>query len=272
MKTYVSPSQAVLGVLEDLLLAGSRRAPRGKETYELLNHQFKVLLPSSQPIETRSARWNQQIAEYTDMLFQLYMTGATEAERFAKASDFWARCSMPDGSTASAYGHLVLYNHSCGNTEFGLHMRTPWWWAVETLLLDPDSRQAWVPILLPQHLWRGSRDIPCTYGLQFRIIDRRLDCSAYMRSNDAARGLLFDMPWFMALQEQMVRELQSKYSWLKIGDYTHTAASMHIYEVALSKVWQMVGCASDDVLYTHSTGVGHEVTTAAAGAPEVGGS
>ena len=65
--------------------------------------------------------------------------------------------------------------------------------------------------------------------------------SVHMRSNDLVKGVPYDWAFFMYLQERMLRELQVKHSALKIGTYTHSVGSMHLYESDFELARKMIG-------------------------------
>lgn len=74
---------------------------------------------------------------------------------------------------------------------------------------------------------------PCTIGLHFFVRENQLNLTTYMRSNDAYFGLPHDLFCFTMLQE-----LISCRTNIPLGNYTHVATSMHIYEEHLDRVDQ----------------------------------
>jgi len=72
---------------------------------------------------------------------------------------------------------------------------------------------------------------PCTIGLHFIVREERLCLTAYMRSNDAYFGLPHDLFCFTMLQELVALRIG-----LKLGTYTHTVTSMHIYDHQVMRV------------------------------------
>ena len=81
-----------------------------------------------------------------------------------------------------------------------------------------------------------TRDIPCTCTLQFFIRDNKLHLTCYMRSNDAALGLVHDIFSFTLFQELMLARLISTYPNLELGEYTHIVGSLHIYDDSLPQI------------------------------------
>jgi len=62
-----------------------------------------------------------------------------------------------------------------------------------------------------------------------------------MRSTDMHFGLVFDMPYFIHLQEEMLAELKGTYPDLKMGSFTFSSDSLHIYERSFNVVEKMLG-------------------------------
>ena len=67
-------------------------------------------------------------------------------------------------------------------------------------------------------------DTPCTYAIQFTIIDGELCMSVYMRSNDLWYGFCNDQYQFSQLQQLVASMLD-----IEIGWYYHHAHNLHLY-------------------------------------------
>jgi len=122
-----------------------------------------------------------------------------------------------DGRLNSNYGHYIF-------KEKGID------WVVEELTQDKDSRRAVITILSSQHLNAREKDIPCTYGMSFRIRNGKLNMSVRLRSNDCIFGFTNDLPFFSFIQEMVLKYLQRVYPELEMGIYHHGADSFHVYE------------------------------------------
>ncbi|WP_336004071.1 thymidylate synthase [Acinetobacter pittii] len=108
---------------------------------------------------------------------------------------------------------------------------------VELLEKSKDSRRAVIAIYSENDLLGDdSRDIPCTCTLQFFIRSDKLHLTCYMRSNDAALGLVHDIFSFTLLQEIMLARLITKYPNLELGEYTHIVGSLHIYDKNIDQI------------------------------------
>jgi thymidylate synthase len=62
-----------------------------------------------------------------------------------------------------------------------------------------------------------------------------------MRSNDMMLGLVYDLPWFISLMDDMVNELKDLYPNLTKGSYTHKVDSIHCYDRDKDKIFKMLG-------------------------------
>jgi len=120
-------------------------------------------------------------------------------------------------------------------------MRTPWDWAITTLKLDKDSRQALMHFNTPDFLWLGNKDVVCTLSIQLFIRNEELHMFVDMRSNDVVRGLVYDAPWFASIMAKALEELRQTYPNLQLGYYTHYAHSMHVYEAQYEIAEKMIG-------------------------------
>lgn len=98
---------------------------------------------------------------------------------------------------------------------------------VDRLQKDPDTRQAILVIYAPEdtHSRPSSLDYPCTLTLHFLIRDGKLCLHTCMRSNDIWLGLPYDIFQFTMLQLSVANILG-----IEVGDYTHVANSLHLYE------------------------------------------
>ncbi|MFE9425246.1 thymidylate synthase [Kitasatospora sp. NPDC006697] len=96
--------------------------------------------------------------------------------------------------------------------------------ALELLKAEKDSKRAYLPVFEARDLDEiGHPDLPCLVGLQLLARDGRLHMVAYMRANDANRGLVCDVYSFTLIQEFAAALLG-----LRLGSYTHHVGSMHV--------------------------------------------
>lgn len=265
MKKYESIHEAYLGTLADVYDNPDYVcAPRGQNIREKLYYGFQITNPRNEAIRTLDESRNAVIKAYTQKECELYNSGTNSAEDFGEASKFWLKLQNPDGTVNSAYGHLIKHKKSHGNPMYELHeqmqkfrdsaavsaflsqaakdvMRTPWEWCVDCLKADKDTRQAILRFSLPEHFYKGNKDMTCTLDGNFHIRDNKLLFRVHMRSNDLTLGLVYDLPWFISLMYDMVDELKDKYPDLEVGTYTHVVDSLHIYDRDEEKILKMLG-------------------------------
>lgn len=232
MVTYQTTSAAYLGTLATLLDHPRYVvAPRGLTCREVVDYRFQVLDPRTGPVETLSPSRNGTMAAYLAAEERLYASGELRASVWAEeASRFWGKIANADGTINSNYGYLVHMRRSLPGD------RTPWEWARDSILADPDTRQAYVRFALPEHQREGNADQVCTLHVNFVVREGRLHATAVMRSNDVVKGLAYDMPYFVSLLHRMAGEVGRP-----VGTYTHMAHSMHLYERDVPVAEEMLG-------------------------------
>lgn len=96
---------------------------------------------------------------------------------------------------------------------------------IKLLTERPTSRRAVIQLFDATDLTESFASIPCTCTLQFLRRDAHLHLCVAMRSNDAYIGLPHDVFAFTMLQELIARSIHAE-----IGEYTHFAGSLHMYE------------------------------------------
>lgn len=264
MKRYTHIHDAYLGTLADVYDNPDFICePRGQRVREKLYYAFQITEPVKESIVTKDEGRNKTIQSYTQKECELYDSGTKSAKDFGQASKFWLKLANPDGTVNSAYGHLIKHKKSHGNPLFELNeelknvkpeavsdfiaenaaraMRTPWSWCVNSLQNDRDTRQAVLRFSLPEHFWVGNRDQTCTLNGNFHIRENKLYFRVHMRSNDLTLGLVYDLPWFIGLMDDMIEELKDTCPDLQKGTYTHIVDSMHIYDRDEDKILKMLG-------------------------------
>ena len=216
--------------------------PRGSKVKELIAPTLVLRNPRARllNIKARKADYGFAVGE-----FFWYWTGRNDLESLSyynkRASNF-----SDDGKTVnSAYGYRIGLG-SDNNTTWDMHQ---WEFCKQTLLQDNDSRRALLIINLPKDnataATQGSKDVPCTLSLQFFIRNNRLILHTHMRSNDIVWGLTYDLFSFTLLQEAMCLELNaSGLPGLELGEYIHTAGSLHLYEQHFKMAEEIVDEAS----------------------------
>lgn len=190
---------------------------RGHEqnnTKSLFNIGFTIENPLDRIITTSFRNFNKEYAEFE---WQWYLSGNPNAEEIAKKAKIWYKCMDENGNVNSNYG----YQWNRGNQLD---------YIIEELTKNKNSRRASISIYDAKDRSNFKNDTPCTYAINFRIIDNKLNMSVMMRSNDLWYGFGNDQYCFSKLQELIANKLN-----INIGTYFHFANDMHLYENFLNK-------------------------------------
>ena len=97
-------------------------------------------------------------------------------------------------------------------------------YVVAKLRHNPNTRHAAISIYDCKEFENYRKDTPCTYAVQFTILNNKLNMSVYMRSNDIWYGFCNDQYQFSSLQKMIAERLS-----MDIGWYYHHAHNMHLY-------------------------------------------
>lgn len=187
---------------------------QNKETKSILNVGFYIDNPLDRIISTNSRNFNEEYAEYE---WQWYLSCDSDATEIAKKAKIWYKCMDSKGKVNSNYG----YQWNKGNQlEYVLNELTK----------NKDSRRASISIYDAKDRYNFENDTPCTYAINFRIIDNKLNMSVMMRSNDLWYGFCNDQYCFSKLQELISNKLE-----IEIGSYFHFTNDMHLYNNFLNK-------------------------------------
>ena len=95
---------------------------------------------------------------------------------------------------------------------------------VDILNRVEDTRHGAISIYDAKENEEYHNDTPCTYAVQFTILDNKLNMSVYMRSNDLWYGFCNDQYCFSMLQQMVAKDTNKELGW-----YYHHAHNMHIY-------------------------------------------
>ena len=96
---------------------------------------------------------------------------------------------------------------------------------------NPKTRQAAISIYDAKEIKSYKYDTPCTYAVQFTILDNKLNMCVTMRSNDLWYGFCNDQYCFSKLQKLVADEV----GW-PVGTYFHFAHNLHLYNNIIEKI------------------------------------
>jgi thymidylate synthase len=181
-------------------------------TKALFNVGFYITDPKDRKIINKERKWKENYAEAE---WQWYLTGMPNikvlGEIYGKIPEIWKRMANPQGYVNSNYGYQWERNDQID-------------YVINLLKTEPDTRQAVITILDMKEHDEFTYDTPCTYAIQFTIVNGRLDMCVTMRSNDLWYGFCNDQYQFSKLQEMVSKRLN-----IDTGVYYHFAHNMHLY-------------------------------------------
>lgn len=187
-------------------------------TKALFNQGFTILKPLDNNINAEFRNWN---LDYAKAEHKWYESGDRNikalGEIYGKIPAIWSRMADLIGNVNSNYGWQWKRNNQLSNV-------------IDILKTNKESRQAAISIYDAKEMHHYKYDTPCTYAVQFTIIDNKLNMSVLMRSNDLWFGFCNDQYCFSKLQEHVASELK-----IKVGTYFHFASNLHIYNNFLNK-------------------------------------
>ena len=133
-------------------------------------------------------------------------------ELYGSIPPIWKRMADKNGEVNSNYGY-----------QWQRHNQLEY--IVNKLRENPDTRHAAISIYDAKENNEYVHDTPCTYAVQFSIVNNKLCMSVYMRSNDIWYGFCNDQYQFASLQQMIADRLSIETGW-----YYHHAHNMHLYK------------------------------------------
>ena len=181
-------------------------------TKALFNIGFTIEDPTNKVITNKERNWNE---EYAAAEWSWYLSGdprvTTLGELYGKIPAIWKNMADKNGEVNSNYGYQWRRNDQLENV-------------INILKHGYDTRQAAISIYDGKEINKYEFDTPCTYAVQFTVVQGKLYMSVYMRSNDLWYGFCNDQYQFASLQEMVAERLN-----LPVGTYYHHAHNLHLY-------------------------------------------
>ena len=181
-------------------------------TKALFNIGFTIENPTNKVITNKERNWNK---EYAAAEWAWYLSGdprvTTLGKLYGKIPAIWKNMADKNGEVNSNYGYQWRRNDQLENV-------------INILKHGFDTRQAAISIYDGKEINKYEFDTPCTYAIQFTVVQGKLYMSDYMRSNDLWYGFCNDQYQFASLQEMVAERLN-----LPVGTYYHHAHNLHLY-------------------------------------------
>ena len=181
-------------------------------TKALFNVGFTLNNPMDNVITNQDRNFN---VEYAKAEWKWYLSGDRNinklGEIYGKTPVIWKRMANSNGEVNSNYGYQWERNNQLDKV-------------VAILKDNPSTRRAAISIYDGKEINDYNRDTPCTYAVQFTILNDKLNMSVYMRSNDLWYGFCIDQYCFSMLQQYVAERLS-----IGVGSYYHHAHNLHLY-------------------------------------------
>jgi thymidylate synthase len=182
------------------------------DTKALFNVGFYMTDPMDNRIINRERAWKE---DYAEAEWQWYLSGDCDIKKlgeiYGKIPSIWKRMADKNGYVNSNYGYQWKRN---GQLDY----------VIDKLKNHKHTRHAAISIYDCKEHDQFENDTPCTYAVQFTILNNRLDMCVTMRSNDLWFGFCNDQYCFSKLQKMVSNELN-----IEPGVYYHFAHNMHLY-------------------------------------------
>lgn len=208
METYYNANHAFNSLRADIEHKGMPFA----NTKALFNVGFYLQNPMDNHITNPARNWK---AKYAEAEWQWYLSGDRNIEKlkdiYGKVPPIWEKMADKDGNVNSNYGWQWLRGDQYD-------------YVIDKLMHEDDTRHAAITIYDAKENDYYWHDTPCTYAVQFTLINDKLCMSVYMRSNDLWYGFCNDQYCFSKLQEKVAKEINKPIGW-----YYHHAHNMHLY-------------------------------------------
>jgi len=189
------------------------------DTRALFNIGFEIENPMDNLIDDKDRNWKW---DYAEAEWQWYLSGDRNikklGELYGKVPEIWKHMANKKGDVNSNYGWQWKRDHQLDAV-------------IDILKENPKTRKAAVSIYDSKEIMHYYRDTPCTYAIQFTIIEQKLNMCVTMRSNDLWYGFCNDQYCFSKLQELVATEVG-----LLTGSYYHFAHNLHLYDNIIEKL------------------------------------
>ena len=183
------------------------------DTKALFNVGFIIKNPSLKMIHNEDRNWN---VKYAEAEWQWYLSGDPSISKlgaiYGLVPKIWQQMADSLGLVRSNYGWQWQRKNQIDKV-------------VAMLKDNPKTRQAAISIYDGKEIDTYRKDTPCTYAIQFTVLNNKLNMSVYMRSNDLWYGFCNDQYQFASLQEMI-----SERTGYEIGTYYHHAHNLHLYK------------------------------------------
>ena len=173
-------------------------------TKTLFNCGFYIMNPQQNHITNKQRNWS---LKYAEAEWQWYLSGDPNiiklGQLYGKIPPIWERMADSNGNVNSNYGYQWKRNNQID-------------YVVAKLRDNKDTRHAAISIYDAKEYDKYTKDTPCTYAVQFTILNNRLNMAVLMRSNYLWYGFCNDQYQFSMFQMMIAERLN-----IEVGEYYH---------------------------------------------------
>ena len=220
-KTYQTASDA----FHDLYWRIVRDGVDFAGTKALFNVGFELEVPNANAIIDSKVKRNWS-HKYAEAEWKWYLSGDPNIKKlgklYGKVPAIWKRMADHNGNVNSNYGWQWCRENQLDKV-------------ISMLKANPETRQATISIYDGKEINLYDNDTPCTYAVQFTILNNKLNMSVVMRSNDLWYGFCNDQYQFSNLQMLVANE-----TGYDVGTYYHFAHNLHLYNDKLPEQKEMM--------------------------------
>ena len=188
-------------------------------TKALFDIGFTIKNPMDNHITNKERNWS---LKYAEAEWEWYKSGDRSIDKlgkiYGKIPPIWEKMADKNGNVNSNYGYQWQRNHQID-------------YVCAKLRQNNNTRKAAISIYDAKEWTSYQKDTPCTYAIQFTILDNKLNISVLMRSNDIWYGFCNDQYQFSMLQQLVANRLS-----IEIGTYYHFAHNLHLYNNIINKI------------------------------------
>ena len=185
-------------------------------TKTLFNIGFTIERPMINTISDSSDVKRNWKEDYAEAEWQWYVSGDRNVSKlkdiYGKVPKIWSTMTDGKGNVNSNYGWQWIRGRQLDRV-------------ITMLKNNSNTRQAAISIYDGKEINDYDNDTPCTYAVQFTVLNNKLNMCVVMRSNDLWYGFCNDQYCFSNLQVLVAHE--TKY---EIGEYYHFAHNLHLYK------------------------------------------
>jgi len=249
MYTYENLNQALIGMSAVIIEQGKWRETRGFRCLEIPEPALICIEnPTDRYINIPERKWNKKLG----WVESLWLASGTNhmklvgdyVKNMYTFSDDGEYMRAAYGCRIRAFSGIAT-DYKIDRPEYrnviSGHVKTvdQLKFVIDSFKRDINTRQAVITIADPtkddfdiNDSLKVTKDTPCCRSVQFQVVDGKLDCTLYIRSNDLVWGFSAVNVFNFCLMQEYIANIIG----VPVGKYYHFVNNLHIYEDKLEMV------------------------------------